>query len=364
MAPHQRARNAIQCNSRAPLPNTYRFAIRFAYDGIGYHGYQSQGNEDKCPTVQDAIETRLRQLLKRKVRVLGWGRTDVGVHANGAVCTVDLGLQEIKRLSSNRRNKKKSSGGGLDVAETTTIHDENNNEEKEEVSWEAELSRAAKMIQSTLKEFKCSSNLPGSITTRRCTPVPPTFDARFSCLWKRYVYTISCSKMRSPILSRYSWQMDCNLDYCSMVQAANLFSGRHDFSWLSVIEPGDQMNPIRDLSLTIEKMETVVATGLFFGHGGSSADSEDTPVIYKISAKCDFFLYKMVRRIVGALVVIGSGKVPLVELESCIRAHDDAFKHDGGTGTEEQMIDIPEGLLQSAPAYGLSLDHVEYGISI
>lgn len=151
-----------------------------------------------------------------------------------------------------------------------------------------------------------------------------------------------------------------------MVQAANLLSGRHDFSWLSVIEPGDQMNPIRDLSLTIEKTETVVATGLFFGHG-SSADSEDTPVIYKISAKCDFFLYKMVRRIVGALVVIGSGKVPLVELESCIRAHDDALNHEEATASGtyiEKTIEVPQGLLQTAPANGLSLDHVEYNISI
>lgn len=377
MAPHQRARNAIQCSSRAPLPNTHRFAIRFAYDGIGYHGYQSQGNQENCPTVQDAIESRLRQLLNRKVRVLGWGRTDVGVHANGAVCTVDLGLEEIKRLSFHRRRRKLA---GVDTAAVpaapaermATIHDttttDNDDDQDEAIPWEVELSRAAQTIQSTLKEFKCSPNLPGSITARRCTPVPPTFDARFSCLWKRYVYIISCSKIRSPILSRYSWQMDSNLDFDAMVQAANLLSGCHDFSWLSVIEPGDKMNPIRDLSLTVEKVVTTAASSSLFLVQGSDTDSNTSTIIYKISAKCDFFLYKMVRRIVGALVVIGSGKVPLGELESCIRAHDDVYNHETNatdSGTDiEYMTEIPQGLLQTAPANGLTLDHVEYGISI
>mmetsp|Transcript_8648 Transcript_8648/g.16337 ORF Transcript_8648/g.16337 Transcript_8648/m.16337 type:complete len:302 (-) Transcript_8648:473-1378(-) len=283
MAPHQRARNAIQCSSRAPLPNTYRFAIRFAYDGTGFHGYQSQGNEEKCPTVQDAIESRLRLLLNnRKVRVLGWGRTDVGVHANGAVCTVDLGVEEIKRLSCNRKTRSRRRKTKSVVGDETKIStanmtndlackDDEKEVERDTTSWEEDLSRAAQTIQSTLKEFKCSPNLPGSITARKCTPVPPNFDARFSCLWKKYVYTICCSKLRSPILSRYSWQMDCMLDYDDMVQAATLLSGRHDFGWLSVIEPGDKMHPIRELSLHIEKTS---GAHLFFSYSDADADAD------------------------------------------------------------------------------------------
>lgn len=53
------------------------------------------------------IESRLKLFLNnRKVRVLGWeGQTDVGVHANGVVCTVDFGVveEQIKRLSCNRK---------------------------------------------------------------------------------------------------------------------------------------------------------------------------------------------------------------------------------------------------------------------
>jgi tRNA U38,U39,U40 pseudouridine synthase TruA len=64
----QRARNAIPCPSRNPLPNTYRFAIRFSYDGTEFHGYQSQSNPNRYPTVQDEMERRLQSMLKRTVR--------------------------------------------------------------------------------------------------------------------------------------------------------------------------------------------------------------------------------------------------------------------------------------------------------
>jgi tRNA pseudouridine38-40 synthase len=376
MSPHQRARNAIQCNSRSPLPNTYRFAIRFAYDGTGFHGYQSQADEEKVPTIQDAIESRLRKLLSRNVRVLGWGRTDVGVHASGAVCTVDLGLDEVKRLSSDRRIRRRKSDirnisacHNAAVALTNNTDCDEGNKDEIRITWEDELNEAAKTIQSALKEFKCSPNLPGSITARKCTPVPPSFDARFSCRWKKYVYIISCSKTRSPFLSRYSWQMDCMLDYDAMVQAANLLSGQHDFSWLSVIEPGDRMHPIRNLSLVIDRVYASPQCPFSqFGDADVDEDTE-TSVMFKISATCDFFLYKMMRRIVGALVAIGNSIVHVNDLESCIQLHDEAFhKCDDNSSDisceDKKQIEIPKGLLQTAPANGLTLDHVEYDIKV
>lgn len=63
----QRARNAIPCPSRDPLPQTFRFAIRFSYDGTDYFGFQSQSDPQKIPTVQDELERRLQNMLKRKV---------------------------------------------------------------------------------------------------------------------------------------------------------------------------------------------------------------------------------------------------------------------------------------------------------
>ena len=56
--------------------------LTLAYDGINYHGWQIQPNEI---TIQSVIENSLEKLFKRKVKVIGQGRTDTGVHAIGQV---------------------------------------------------------------------------------------------------------------------------------------------------------------------------------------------------------------------------------------------------------------------------------------
>lgn len=252
----------------------------------------------------------------------------------------------MKRLSS-----KRSSSQTTNATSKNHIQDRPSNPPSSE-----ELTLTAMTLQSALKQFACgSSHTPGSITARRCTPVPPTFDARFSCLWKRYVYTISCSNTRSPFLSRYAWEMDTLLDYDAMVKASVLLSGRHNFSWLSVIEPGDQMDPIRHLNLLVDRWKGNVVWNTCSQPHEKDYDEKE-PILFRISATTDFFLYKMTRRIVGVLVAIGSGKVSMTDLEECILCHD--------TGTENGNCSIPTGLLQTAPACGLTLDHVEYNIPI
>jgi tRNA U38,U39,U40 pseudouridine synthase TruA len=178
--------------------------------------------------------------------------------------------------------------------------------------------------------------------------------------------------------------MDTVLDHSAMVQAASLLSGTHNFSWLSVIEPGDEMDPIRNVNLVVDCLEGNRHTTTAFWNAAAAAaaaasfssqetaEQNDTlsPILFRISATTDFFLYKMTRRIVGALVAIGSGKVKISDLEDCIVRHDD---HDAGREEEEKKKKkhpmnsssiIPHGLLQTAPACGLCLDHVEYNITI
>lgn len=55
-----------------------RYAIRLAYNGKPFHGWQHQEN---APSVQDEIESMLQKLLGRNTPVVGCGRTDAGVHA-------------------------------------------------------------------------------------------------------------------------------------------------------------------------------------------------------------------------------------------------------------------------------------------
>lgn len=55
-----------------------RYFIELSYNGKNYHGWQNQPN---AISVQQFVEEGLSILLKRKVAIVGAGRTDAGVHA-------------------------------------------------------------------------------------------------------------------------------------------------------------------------------------------------------------------------------------------------------------------------------------------
>ena len=56
----------------------FNYLIKIEYDGTNFVGWQSQKNGK---SIQDSIEIALKKVLKSKVRILGAGRTDKGVHA-------------------------------------------------------------------------------------------------------------------------------------------------------------------------------------------------------------------------------------------------------------------------------------------
>ena len=64
-----------------------RYKIIIEYDGTRYSGWQKQPN---LTTIQGQIETALKNLTKKRVEIMGSGRTDAGVHALGQVAHFDL----------------------------------------------------------------------------------------------------------------------------------------------------------------------------------------------------------------------------------------------------------------------------------
>ena len=332
--PHQRERNArASALGTSTAEDMQRFAIRFSFDGTTYQGFQSQPYQN---TIQDQLEHRLRGLLKRHVRIIAWGRTDAGVHAQGAVATVDLTKDEVERFAKM---------AGKDLDDTT-----NSNE------------KAARFLFSVLKEFACNTGNTenpqtryGSIASKSVVAVPIDFHARYSALWKRYVYYIYSGSFYDQlpfVWSRYAWQVREALDLSAMKEAAKLLSDKeHNFSWLSVTQAGELRDPRRNVNLTVNEVPMQL-------------DNDDTipyflraknANVYKISGTCDFFLYKMMRRIVGILVAIGQGKSDAATLAKCIEAFDE---------DENCKEQIPHSFLETAPAKGLCLDHIEYSIPI
>jgi tRNA pseudouridine38-40 synthase len=57
--------------------------LTIEYDGTNFNGWQVQAKGHR--TVQGEIEKALRKIFKRKIRLVGSGRTDSGVHALGQV---------------------------------------------------------------------------------------------------------------------------------------------------------------------------------------------------------------------------------------------------------------------------------------
>jgi tRNA pseudouridine38-40 synthase len=63
-----------------------RYALRVAYDGSHYHGWQRQEN---ARTVQAELEQVLSTILRENISLQAAGRTDAGVHALGQVTHFD-----------------------------------------------------------------------------------------------------------------------------------------------------------------------------------------------------------------------------------------------------------------------------------
>ncbi|MFZ5754000.1 MAG: tRNA pseudouridine(38-40) synthase TruA, partial [Bacillota bacterium] len=147
-----------------------------AYDGTNYHGFQKQNNT-RLKTIQGTLEDALRVLTKEEVKVIGSGRTDAGVHAQGQV---------VNFLSH------------------TTIPPER-------------------------FPLALNSVLPSDIVVWEAEDVPQEFHARFDAVKKTYRYTIYNDRHLSPFWRYFAYHVPVPLDIERMSVAAREFQGTHDF---------------------------------------------------------------------------------------------------------------------------------------
>ena len=77
----------------------FRYQIKIEYDGTDFVGWQYQKNGK---SIQGILQKIFLQLLKKKVIVVGSGRTDSGVHAIEQSAHIDLGekIYEKKKIPS------------------------------------------------------------------------------------------------------------------------------------------------------------------------------------------------------------------------------------------------------------------------
>lgn len=168
-----------------------------------------------------------------------------------------------------------------------------------------------------LENFKkrINSLLPSEIYVKEIKEVPLNFNSRYAVKKKTYCYFVTTEI--SPVKRYFFWEVPKEMDVKKMREASKLFLGEKDFSKFCYYR-GKGICQIEEIKIIKKNKE----------------------IIFKITG--NRFLYKMVRRIVGALIDVGSNKREIKDVEKAL-----AGEHH-----------LP---LTTAPAKGLILYDCEIG---
>jgi tRNA pseudouridine38-40 synthase len=129
----------------------------------------------------------------------------------------------------------------------------------------------------------------------------PGFHPRFSAVSRMYEYTIALRPTRQPLLRRYAWLMTGQLDMARMNQAAQCLIGEYDFAAFGTAPDGD-VTVRRVLKAEWREM---AETGTL-----------------RFTIEANAFLYRMVRRIARALVLVGRNELDVDELSEILASKD------------------------------------------
>ena len=217
-----------------------RWRLDLGYDGAAFSGWAAQPDRR---TVQGELETWLGRILNldQAPRLVCAGRTDAGVHARGQVAHLDF-----------------------------------------DPSTAVDAPAAVRRLNRVL---------PDDIVVWRFTLAPAGFDARFSAVWRRYVYRLA--EPSAPVHPLYRGSVTplrSDLDLGRLNAAAPELLGLRDFgAFCHAREGGTTIRTLLDLA------GVRVTEGPLAG-------------VVEVTVRADAFCHSMVRSLVGALVEVGTGR--------------------------------------------------------
>lgn len=146
-----------------------------------------------------------------------------------------------------------------------------------------------------------NSLLPPDAAIAKAEEAEPGFHARFSARQRTYGYLIWTRRTRSAHWGRYSLHYRNALDVPLMRRAAATLVGTHDFAAYARYGGNLGRTTVRDLRrLSVRR----VSNGLL------------------VTATASGFLRTMVRNLVGGLVAVGSGTLPIETLTEILETRD------------------------------------------
>ena len=174
-----------------------RVKLVIEYDGTAYHGWQRQPH---VISIQEKVEEAFVRSSQKKVKVIGSGRTDAGVHAWGQVAHADI---------------------------ETPLSDD-----------------------ILLKAL--NYHLPEDIIVKELKTISDRFHSQRSATSKTYHYQILNQPVASPLVRQQCWWMRKPLDIGRMNDAAQFIVGKHDFKAFQ-----NSGNPMKDTVREIYRSEFV-----------------------------------------------------------------------------------------------------------
>ena len=231
------------------------------------------GNGYTVPTIQACLREAIHKITGEWVVVYGASRTDAGVHALGQ--------------AANFRTSSKL---------------------------------PAERLVPALNYY-----LPREIVVRSAGEVPAEFHAQFHARSKVYRYTILNDPVPRAINRNFYYHFHCTLDVERMKEAAQYLLGRHDFRTFCV-EAHNKENTVRtikSLEIIQDDPAAICGTGPASDLPWSEAKGRCRAGQYlHLVVEADGFLHKMIRGIVGTLLLVGSGKMGLAEFKGVVEARD------------------------------------------
>jgi len=221
-----------------------RYKITIEYDGGPFVGWQMQANG---ASVQAALAAAIRAFSGEAVEVRGAGRTDAGVHARGQVAHFDL---------------------------------------------------AKAMRPDQIREAINHHLKPAPVAVLACEAVAADFDARFSATRREYEYILINRRAPLTLDAGRAWRVPPPLDAQAMHDAAQVLTGKHDFTTFRSVQC-QARSPVK----TLDWLEVMRAGERITIHASARS-----------------FLHHQVRSIVGSLKLVGEGKWSRDDLEAALEA--------------------------------------------
>lgn len=221
-----------------------KYALKIAYDGAGFFGFQRQSAHK---TVQGELEGYLSSFFAQEITTVAAGRTDSGVHGNGQVVAFES--EQVK-----------------------------------------DLGRLCHSLNSMAR-------VPLAVREAVCLEDDDPFHPRYSALSRTYSYYLvdRCTPRESILWKHCAWCLAGELQPDSLRQPLAGLIGEHDFTTFSY-KSADLPSRVRQL---FELELSPEPSCSLLGSQGAR--------LWRLQVRANGFLRRMVRLLTAGLVEVGLG---------------------------------------------------------